>query len=271
MTILITGGTGHLGRDLVTGLKPDHRVRVLSRRPQQDPDVEWVTGDLSTGRGIDEAVDGTRVLVHAATHSPMAQRGYPAPTDLRHNPPEVDVDATQQLLEAADGAGVEHFVYISVVGVGHPRGRHMWLKHTAEELVRVGGVPWSILRATPFHWLTDRMLGNAARLPVLPVSKLLNVQPVDTGDFAAHVIEHIERGPVQRSVDFGGPEVLSLSTLVEQWQRARGNTRRTMSVPVPSRMARAANELTAREGQRGTTTWNQWLATHYSARDSHAE
>lgn len=265
MDIVLTGGSGHLGRELVTGLKADHRVRVIARRPQQDPDVEWITGDLALGQGISEGVAGAEVVVHAATHSPMAQRGYPLPVDLRRSPPEVDVDATQRLLEASGDAGVRHFVYISVVGVDHPRGRYLWLKHTAEELVRVGGVPWSILRATPFHWLADRMLGNASRLPVLPVSPRVNVQPVATADFARHVIEHIERGPIQRSEDFGGPEVLSLSTLVEQWQRARGNARRTMSIPVPSGMARAATEMTAREGLRGTTTWNEWLAAHPSS------
>jgi nucleoside-diphosphate-sugar epimerase len=36
-TVLVTGGSGHLGRELVALLKPDHRVRVLARTPQHDP------------------------------------------------------------------------------------------------------------------------------------------------------------------------------------------------------------------------------------------
>ncbi len=262
MDILVTGGTGHLGQDLVASLKPNHRVRVLARAPGQDPDVTWAAGDLATGAGVAEAVRGAQVVVHAATLSPIARRGYPLPVDLRHSPPEVDVNATRRLLELGDREGVEHFVYVSIVGADHPRGRYMWLKHTAEELVRVGNVPWSILRATPFHWLTDRMLGNAARLPAIPVATTLNLQPLDTRDCARWIAGHIHQGPVQRSENFGGPEVLSLQTLVAQWQLARGTTRRTFSMPVPGRLARAATEMTAREGPRGTITWTEWLAAH---------
>jgi nucleoside-diphosphate-sugar epimerase len=47
-TVLVTGGTGHLGRDLVSRLKGSYRVRVLARSPGSDPDVEWIRGDLAT-------------------------------------------------------------------------------------------------------------------------------------------------------------------------------------------------------------------------------
>jgi uncharacterized protein YbjT (DUF2867 family) len=48
MRILVTGGTGHLGRTIVSDLsKAGHRVRVIARRPGTDPAVEWVRGDLA--------------------------------------------------------------------------------------------------------------------------------------------------------------------------------------------------------------------------------
>ena len=81
-TVLVTGGTGHLGRDLVGVLKDGYRVRVLARTPGQDPAVEWVRGDLDTGVGITEAVAGAQVIVHAATFSPAARRGFLLPTDF---------------------------------------------------------------------------------------------------------------------------------------------------------------------------------------------
>src|SRR3954452_16240848 len=66
--ILVTGGAGHLGRFIVSLLKDQgHHVRVLARTPGQDPAVEWIQGDLATGRGVNEAVSGTEVIVHAAT------------------------------------------------------------------------------------------------------------------------------------------------------------------------------------------------------------
>jgi uncharacterized protein YbjT (DUF2867 family) len=59
MKILVTGGTGHLGRAIVERLadRGDH-VRVLARRPGDDRDIEWVRGDLATGAGVAEGVAG---------------------------------------------------------------------------------------------------------------------------------------------------------------------------------------------------------------------
>jgi uncharacterized protein YbjT (DUF2867 family) len=105
MRILVTGGTGHLGRDIVSLLTGQgHQVRVLARTPGQDPAVEWIQGDLATGRGITEAVSGTEVIVHAATFSPAARRGTIRPGDLVRSPQEVDIGGTRQLLGAAGQA-----------------------------------------------------------------------------------------------------------------------------------------------------------------------
>lgn len=52
MRLLVTGGTGHLGQAIVSGLKDrGHRVRILARRPRRDPRVEWITGDVASGGG----------------------------------------------------------------------------------------------------------------------------------------------------------------------------------------------------------------------------
>ena len=85
MRILVTGGTGHLGRDIVSLLKDQgHQVRVLARTPRQDPAVEWIQGDLATGRGITEAVAGTDAG-QSADHRDMARgerlRGTRRPPD----------------------------------------------------------------------------------------------------------------------------------------------------------------------------------------------
>ncbi|MEU6883293.1 SDR family oxidoreductase [Streptomyces sp. NPDC046712] len=261
-TVLVTGGTGHLGRDVVARLKPTHRVRVLSRYPGSDPDVEWIRGDLATGEGIAAAVAGAQVVVHAATLSPAAKRGYLLPADLWRSPPEVDVDGTRRLLEAADRAGVRHFAHVSIVGVDRPRVPYMRVKHTAEDLVRAGKVPWSILRATQFHWLADRILGKAARLPVMPWPTELRTQPVDSRDFADHLVRRVAEGPGGQDTDFGGPEVLTLGELLAQWQQIRGRRRRVLKLPVPAVAERAARDLTCPDGTRGTVTWAEWLRTH---------
>jgi uncharacterized protein YbjT (DUF2867 family) len=261
-TVLVTGGTGHLGRDLVGALRDRYRVRVLTRAVGQDPAVEWVRGDLGTGDGVAEAVQGARIIVHAATFSPAARRGFLLPVDFFRSPRGVDVDGTSRLIDAVRAAGVEHFLYVSIVGVERAPVPYLRLKLVAETLVRRSGMPWSIVRATSFFWLLDRMLAKMARLPVWPLPVDLAVQPCDTGDFAGYLVECLTAGPGGDREDFGGPEVLTLGEVVEQFQDARGLHRPIQRVPLPSAATRVANALTCPNGRRGLTTWSEWLSQH---------
>ncbi|QGK70398.1 NAD(P)H-binding protein [Allosaccharopolyspora coralli] len=258
-TMLVTGGTGHVGRALVARLAGEHEVRVLTRSPGTDTDIRWYRGDLASGRGVPEAVHGADVVIHAATHSPAAQRGFPLPRDARRSPPEVDVDATSQLLDLAAANGVRHFVQVSIVGVEEPWGAYPRLKHTAEELVRVGDVPWSIVRSTPFHWLIARMLDSAARLPLVPLPKSAPIQPADSDEFAAFAAAAVAKGPSGTAAEFGGPEVMDLATAVEQWQTARRRRLRVLGLPLPDRTRRRLQAMTCPEGTLGEVTWSDWL------------
>src|ERR1700676_2384805 len=98
--ILVTGGAGTLGRLVVARLQDaDCAVRVLSRRSHAtSADIEFVTGDLATGEGIEAAVQGAEIIVHCAGSS------------------QGDEDKAASLIQAASGSGTRHLVYISVVG-----------------------------------------------------------------------------------------------------------------------------------------------------------
>src|SRR6266516_5221659 len=98
--ILVTGGTGALGRQVVPRLREAGcGVRVLSRRSHEAADgIEYVTGDLLEDEGIQAAVDGAGTIVHCAG----SRKG--------------DDEATRNLVRAASGAGAQHLVYISVIG-----------------------------------------------------------------------------------------------------------------------------------------------------------
>ena len=66
--ILVTGGTGTLGRFVVSRLRDAGReVRVLSRHVHpQGPGVEALVADLSTGQGVDAALLGVETVIHCA-------------------------------------------------------------------------------------------------------------------------------------------------------------------------------------------------------------
>src|SRR5690242_2496337 len=98
---LVTGGTGTLGRRVVPRLRDaGYSVRVLSRRSREaakgQEGVEFVTGDLATGEGVEAAVEGAEIIVHCAG-------GIKGDEELARN-----------LVQAASRAevGVRHLVYI---------------------------------------------------------------------------------------------------------------------------------------------------------------
>src|SRR3954447_22465156 len=116
--VLVTGGTGHLGRDLVERVVRDgHRVRVFARSARRETSVEWAIGDLATGEGLQPALQGVDTVINAATFSPIARRGGIRPVDFFKSPTAVDVEGTERLLALCREAGIRHFLHVSIVGL----------------------------------------------------------------------------------------------------------------------------------------------------------
>ncbi|MFD2472200.1 SDR family oxidoreductase [Amycolatopsis silviterrae] len=243
--ILVTGGTGQLGRVVVERLRAEAApVRALSRKRCASEGVEWTAGDLRTGRGIDVAVAGVSTVLHCAT-------------DYRH-----EVETVRMLVEAARWSGqAPHLVYVSIVGVDKIPLGYYRAKLAAEKLIAGSGLPHTILRATQFHALVRSLLAGAARLPVVPVPKF-RFQPVDVRDVAARLIELAQGEPQGRAADFGGPEVRTTADLARALLAASGKPKRLVTVPVPGRIARgyAAGANLTPDHADGKVTFEQYLA-----------
>jgi uncharacterized protein YbjT (DUF2867 family) len=268
MTVLVTGGTGHLGRKVVELLLRDgHRVRVLARHPGDDRAVSWIKGDLATGEGIAEGVAGVETIVHAATHSPSAQRGRFKARDLLRSPKDVDIRGTDALVRAAAQASVDHIVHVSIVGLEHTaRLPYSRVKLRAEGFVRSGGVPWSIARATPFYWLLERFLDDAAQRRTVRLPRNVRMQCVDSDEFARFLVTCVADGQRGDRMDFAGPEALTMREMAEQYMAARGIEKRIREIGLPARAERAMTAgNTSSSGHRGTTTWAEWLRRDHEA------
>ncbi len=260
--VLVTGGTGHLGSDIVgLLLAGGDRVRVLARTPGSKPGVEWIKGDLSTGEGLAAAVDGVRTVVHAATNSPAAQRGRIKLVDMLRSPSDVDVDGTRRLLTESHRAGVQHFCHVSIVGVREARLPYSRRKAEAEDLVRNGGIPWTIAPATAFYWLLARLFDNLPRR-MWPMPSNLAMQPCDSAEFAAYLVDCLGSGPAGDLAGFGGPETLPMPEFARQYLTAREISRRIVGLRMPQFGLRRAGRQTCPGGQAGKVTWPGWLATH---------
>ena len=152
-SILVTGGTGTLGQQVVQRLRQAGRdVRVLSRHTRGPL---FVTGDLATGAGLPAAALGAGTIVHCAS----ARRG--------------DAAAARNLVQAVSQVKAEtgppHLVYISIVGVDRfPHGYYK-SKLEAEGVIAGSGLPWTTLRATQFYELIHRGAALLAKLPVIPL------------------------------------------------------------------------------------------------------
>lgn len=258
---LVTGGTGHLGRDLLERLVHQRRaVRVLARKPHAIPSVQWARGNLATGEGIEAALEGVHTVVHAATFSPIARRGTVRPADLFTSPAYVDVDGTRRLLLAARKAGVAHFVHVSIVGLDDATLPYSRVKRAGEDLVRQSDLPWSVVRATPFFYLLARVLENLRWVPLWPLPDA-PLDPVDTSDMAAYLVECLDDGLRGVREQLGGPETLSLVELARQYQLARGWHQRIFPLRLSERTMRRMG-LVAADGRCGKKTWAAWLGEH---------
>ena len=116
---LVTGGTGFVGRAVVTALlDAGRRVRVLVRDPKHPAlaglDVEPAVGDLKDAGSLEKAVQGCHRIFHVAADYRL---WVPDPAEMY----AVNVKGTRALLAAAAAAGVERVVYTSTVGaLGNP-------------------------------------------------------------------------------------------------------------------------------------------------------
>jgi uncharacterized protein YbjT (DUF2867 family) len=241
MRIAVAGGTGSVGRHVVTALeRRGHEPVVLARS----------TGvDLRTGRGLDAALQGVEVVVDVTNVT----------TQRRRKAVSLLTRMTRNLLEAERRAGVRAHVLLSIVGTDRvPLGYYAG-KLAQERLVLTGPVPATVLRTTQFHELVERMVVMAPG-PVTFVPRV-RIQPVAAREVAATLAELVEEEPAGRVQDLAGPRVHDAVDLARRMLRARGAHRLVVPVRMPGSWGRAvrAGLLPGRSFRAGTQTFREWL------------
>jgi len=220
---LVTGATGYVGSRLVRRLLAEGRpVRALARRPEHLTEVEVVRGDLLTGSGLEEALEGCSTayyLVHSM--EPATGNGSFAGRDRQ---------MATSFAEAAAHAGVERIVYLGgIVPHGRPLSPHLRSRLEVEEIL-LSAVPGSTaLRASivigagsaSFRILV-RLVERLRVLP-LPAWRANRTQPIDERD----VVEFLARTSqvpeaAGRSLDVTGPDVMTYGDMIERIAEAMG-------------------------------------------------
>ena len=250
-TVLVTGGTGTLGRSVVHRLRANgHQIRVLTRNPSRARAVagsELLCGDLTDPASLRRALSGAQVVVHCASDIKSAQ--------------DVDVRGTLSLTEAMRDLGVGHLIYVSIVGVDRLPIRYYRAKWDVETIIRSQDVPWTIQRTTQFHPFIETMLTRSAGLPLIACPSGLRYQPIAVEEVADRLVHHVSAGPVGMAEDLGGPEVLAVRELAATWLSKVGRRRLLLPVPFPGALGRqfkAGANLCPEQASAGLT-WQQYL------------
>jgi len=227
---LVTGGTGYVGGRLLLRLAAEGRpVRALARQPELLPGLDAVPGDLLTGAGLEEALEGCSSAYYLVHSMEPAANGDFAARDRR---------MAQAFGEAAARAGVERLVYLGgIVSPGQRLSPHLRSRLEVEETL-LAAVPGSTaLRASIVIGagsLSFRLLVRLVeRLRVLPLPRWRSnrTQPIDERD----VIEFLARTPqvpeaAGRSFDVAGPDVMTYGDMIERIADVMGVGRLPLSL-----------------------------------------
>lgn len=266
--ILVTGATGFVGRYLVARLLDEnYRVRCLltdamAERTSLDPRLDVVMGSLSDDEILFQAMNG----VHTVIHLDGAQ-WWGNVRELER----LEVTNTRKLLDSARAARVGRIIILSHLGAT-PSSAYplMRVKGEVEELVRTSGLAYTVIRTGLIFGEEDAfinhmhmMLAANPTFFLMPGRGEVVIHPLYIHDLIAVLVQTLERmDTVDKVIDIGGPEYITLADLVRTVMRVSGKQRVVLAIP-PYAM-RWLNRLSARFSLRTfmTPQWLDILATN---------
>jgi len=206
--ILVTGAAGKTGRAVLRALAGRREpVRALVHRPDQAPSLqalgvqETLVGDLLDQATMERAVEGVRAVYHMAPNV---------------SPDEVPIGET--VIPAARSAGVERFVFHSVLHPYVEAMPHHWQKARVEGLLFASGLRFVILQPAVYmqnvlaHW---ERIKRDGRYPV-PYSPATRLSLVDLEDIAqAAALALTEPGLSGATIELVGTPAMSQVEMVE--------------------------------------------------------
>ena len=238
--ILVTGGTGFIGRVLVRQLfDSGYPVRTLLRPSPRTPrlpkgvPVEVAVVGLDDVRGLRAALRGVDVIIHLAGAEHQGRNANLLATDIR---------GTQNLAQAAKQAGVKRFVYLSHIGADRASAFPVHkAKGIAEEYIRKSGVPHTIVRSSivfgPEDHFTTNLVSLLRRMPgIFPVlgDGGARIQPLWVEDLVTSLIWAMESSEtIDNTYDVGGSEYFTLRQTLEIIMQVTGKHCLLVSVSPP--------------------------------------
>jgi NADH dehydrogenase len=236
--ILVTGGTGFIGQELIRHLvERGFQVRILLRPSYQSPrlprgvPVEAVVCSLKDERGLRAAMKGVDAVFHLAGAEQSGSRA-----DLQ----SVDIDGSRLVSQAAAEAGVERLLYLSHLGADRASAFPVLkVKGIAEHFIMQSGVPYTIFRSAVVfgpgdHFTTAlvRLLRMSPFFFLLPGNGATFLQPIWVEDLVTSMILSMDTPDTAGQVfSVGGPEYLPFRKITEIVAEAVRVRRTILSIP----------------------------------------
>jgi NADH dehydrogenase len=237
--ILVTGGTGFVGRVLIRQLAANgQQVRTLIRPSPRTPNlprgvqVEVAVAGLNDERGLRAALRGVDVIYHLASAEHQSANA---------NVLDVDARGTYNLASAAADSRVRRIFYISHLGADRASYYPLFkVKGIAEEHIRRSGVPYTIFRTSLLYGPEDHFTTALARMlaffPVLlmPRDGEVLIQPLWVEDLVTSLIWSLETPEtLNRTFELGGAEYFPFRQAAEIIQETIGARRWFMPLGLP--------------------------------------
>jgi uncharacterized protein YbjT (DUF2867 family) len=230
--VVVVGGTGMLGSQVVTALLTrGKRVRALVR-PKSDParliqaGAEIVQGDMMDSASLLRAMDGADAVVSTAAGYTRHSKG---------DTPEIDKTGNRNLADAASQAGIRRFVLTSILTCNQtPQVPHFWHKKLAEDRLEELGVPFVSLRPGAFLDQITRMGGDPfakrrlmwAGSPTIPLTYVL------TSDVAGYLADAVDAPGVDgQRIDIGWDRPVSMQEIAQISGRLLGQEIKVRTIP----------------------------------------
>lgn len=247
-SILITGGTGKLGKCLASLLQEQNVDFTIGSRRNASGAANFAVMDLLENRGVQEAVRDKQLIFHLAT-------------DLKR-----DCEATKNLLKALKPESGVHLVYASIVGIDKVPFGYYKQKVASENAIKRSGVAFTILRATQFHEFIDQLLSGFLRYPIGLLPKDVVSQPIETRMVAKELYRLSQERVANATYEIGGPETWSFGQMASMWLQHTGKSRWIINIPLWGNLGRAfrIGSLTTGNVCSDSIRWKQWLAQKYA-------
>lgn len=232
--ILITGGTGAIGKKLIKELKNyGYRLRILIRNANDEKldGIEFAAGDLNNIESLEKAAAGVDAVIHLAgiTHTNNLGLYY-----------KINTEGTKNLTKACRINNVKRFIYISSRAACPEGGAYAESKLLAENFLKESSLDWTILRPSEVYGADkkaaiSKLVNIIQKYPYVPVvgDGQYLLSPVYADDLIQSIIAALKNNiSLERTYTIAGPETLTYSDLIDRISKILGVKRIKIFLPL---------------------------------------